>query len=65
MATIALMLVREAYIIVVVEQLWSFINVVSPKDEIRFIYGRVLAISAVGAILGDVVVYYLAQNWCC
>jgi len=60
--TALIMIIRESYIVLLVQQVWSFINTLCPKQKMRYFYGRVLAISAVGAIVGDICVYFLAKK---
>lgn len=61
-ANIILIIFREAYIVLLVEQLWSFINNTIDTKQARKINGAVLAISTIGALAGDFCVYHLAES---
>jgi len=53
---------REAYIVLLVEQLWSFINSIVNHKQARKINGMVLAFSTLGALSGDFSVYNYATS---
>jgi ATP:ADP antiporter, AAA family len=57
-----LYILREAYIVLIIEQYWSFINSTLTGDQAKRINGPVCGIASIGAICGGLVVGYLAQR---
>lgn len=60
-ATGVLYIVREAYVVLLIEQYWSFINSSLGRNEAKKLNGAVMGIASLGAILGGVLVHRLAQ----
>ena len=60
-STAIIILYREVYIVLLVEQLWSFINTIVNSKQARKINGMVLALSTMGALAGDFTVYHYAK----
>lgn len=58
---LALLIFREAYIVLVIEQLWSFINNTIDTSMARKVNGAFLALSSLGGICADVVTVQYAQ----
>ncbi|MBT7863132.1 MAG: hypothetical protein HN712_22650 [Gemmatimonadetes bacterium] len=55
-----LYVVREGYIVLIIEQYWSYINSTLKRDEAKRVNGPILGISSIGAILGGLTVGRLA-----
>ncbi len=62
-ATIVLYVFREGYIVLLVEQVWSFLNSTLSTGEGRKWNGLVCGIASLGPILGGAVVRALAVGW--
>jgi ATP:ADP antiporter, AAA family len=62
-ASLALYLFREIYIVLFVEQVWSFLNTILEKTTAKKLYGKFLAVTTMGALFGDVTVYSFAGTW--
>jgi AAA family ATP:ADP antiporter len=62
-ATAILYLFREAYIVLLVEQVWSFLNSTLTGREGRKLNGLVCGIASLGPIAGGLAVRGLAQGW--
>ncbi len=54
---------RETYIVLVVEQAWSFINSQMNKDDARRYSGKIMTLSSCGAILGGLSVHQFAESF--
>lgn len=52
---------REAYIVLLVEQYWSFINSVLGSGEARKFNGPITGVASLGAIAGGTLVHWLAK----
>ena len=63
LANAVLLVLREAYVILVIEQFWSFINSVLSTQEARRYNGIIMAISGVGGVTGGFLVHRLAAIW--
>jgi len=61
-ASAALYVFREAYIVVLVEQYWSFINSTVRSDQARLVNGPITGFGSVGAIVGAELVRRLAGS---
>ena len=61
-SVVALMIFREAYIVLIVEQMWSFISSIVTLRKAKVFYSIVLSISTLGSVLGGWGVYYLAES---
>ncbi len=61
-ATGVLYVLREAYIVVMVEQIWSFINSTLRAGESRKLNGAICGIASLGAIGGGWLVHLLATR---
>jgi len=59
-ATVILYVIREAYIILVIEQYWSFINSSLSSEEAKKVNGPIVGIASLGAILGGYLVSKLS-----
>jgi AAA family ATP:ADP antiporter len=57
-----LYILREAYIVLIIEQYWSFINSTLSGDQAKKINGPICGIASVGAICGGLLVGFLAQR---
>ena len=53
---------REAYIILIIEQYWSFLNSSLNHDEARGFNGPICGIASIGAIIGGLAVGQLAEK---
>lgn len=62
-ATIALYWLREVYIVLLLEQLWSFINSSLSVEEAKPRTGLLMGIGSVGAVIGGELVHGLAVGW--
>jgi ATP:ADP antiporter, AAA family len=62
-ATAVLYIFREAYIVLLVEQVWAFLNSTLNDAEGRKLNGLVCGIASLGPIAGGLVVHSFAQNW--
>lgn len=62
-ATIALYWLREVYIVLLLEQLWSFINSSLSVDEAKPRTGLLMGIGSIGAVLGGELVHQTAEAW--
>jgi len=60
-ATAILYLYREAYIVLLIEQYWSFINSTLNETAARKLNGPITGFGSLGAILGGYLVYQLAE----
>ena len=58
-ANILLLIFREAYIVLLIEQLWSFINNTISTEKAKKVNGAVLAISSIGGLLAD---FFISQS---
>lgn len=54
---------KEAYIVVIIEQYWSFINSRLSVDSAKRLSGPVIGISTIGGILGGLVLKNYAEAW--
>lgn len=59
-ATAVLYVLREGYVVIVIEQYWSFINSTLSQDQAKRFNGPVCGLASVGAILGGLTVGRLA-----
>jgi AAA family ATP:ADP antiporter len=62
-ATAVLYIFREGYIVLLVEQVWSFLNSTLTDAEGRKLNGLVCGIASLGPIAGGMVVSALAKSW--
>ena len=62
LAVAALYIVRESYIVLLIEQYWSFINSTLTQEQARRLNGPICGISSVGGILGGLAVGAWAQS---
>ncbi len=53
---------REAYIVIVIEQFWSFVNSVLTTEQAKRINGPFCAVGSIGAFLGGTSVHRLATK---
>jgi AAA family ATP:ADP antiporter len=60
---ILLFIVRETYVVIATEIVWSLLNSQSTERESRKIYGPISGLGSVGAILGGATVAALAHRW--
>src|SRR3989344_2502477 len=60
LASALLYLFREAYIVLLIEQYWSFINSTLDQSEAKKLNGPIAGLSSLGAITGGVLVSQLA-----
>ncbi|MBI2201802.1 MAG: hypothetical protein HYU43_07670, partial [Armatimonadetes bacterium] len=58
----ALYIFREAYVVLLIEQYWSFLNSSLGEKEARKLNGPVTGIASVGGILGGLLVQALAER---
>ena len=61
-ATAVLYVLREAYIVLLVEQYWSFINSTLRSGEARWLNGPICGIASLGAITGGFMVGHWAKS---
>lgn len=57
-----LYVLREAYIVVIIEQYWSFINSTLNEQQARRFNGPICGLASIGSILGSLTVGYLAEE---
>lgn len=62
LVTGVLYIFREAYIVLLIEQYWSFINSTLGRDAARKLNGPIIGIASLGAILGGILLYHLAES---
>ena len=62
-ATAILYLFREAYIVLLIEQVWSFLNSTLNDSEGRKLNGLVCGLASLGPIAGGLMVQRYAQAW--
>jgi len=60
-ASVVIYLLREAYIVLVIEQYWSFVNSTLNPKQARWINGPFCAIASLGSIAGGSLVKHLAE----
>lgn len=60
-AAVMLYLLREAYVVLLIEQYWSFLNSTLGTATARRLNGPICAAGSVGAILGGLLVRHLAE----
>ena len=58
-----LYVLREAYIVLVIEQYWSFINSTLSQEQARRVNGPICGVASLGAILGGLTVRSFAETW--
>ena len=61
-ASVFLLYFREAYVVLLIEQCWSFVNSVLNKKQAKELNGVILAISTIGAVLGGLLVFQLSTK---
>lgn len=61
-ASAVLYVFREAYIVILVEQYWSFINSIVPVSRARLVNGPITGFGSIGAIAGASVVHFFAKK---
>lgn len=61
-STAVLYIFREGYVVLLIEQYWSFINSVLTPDQARKVNGPVVGLSSLGSVLGGVLVHRLAAG---
>lgn len=57
-----LLIFRKLYVVILIEQLWSFINSTLDQSEAKLCNGPILGVASVGAILGGYFVGQFAQT---
>lgn len=57
---LVLFLFRECYVVLIIEQYWSFLNSKLKEDEAKVLNGPIAGWSSIGAIIGGMSVGYLA-----
>jgi ATP:ADP antiporter, AAA family len=62
-ATGVLYLVREAYVVLIIEQYWSFLNSHATTADARKFNGPVCGIGSLGAIVGAKIVHLYSKEW--
>ncbi len=62
LATGVLYVFREAYIVLLIEQIWSFLNSTLPASEGRRLNGPICGIASLGAIAGGLLVHHFAVS---
>lgn len=60
--TVGLYMLREAYIVLIIEQYWSFLNSRLREDEARWFNGPITGLASMGSILGGLVGWKLGQT---
>ncbi|NRA47312.1 MAG: hypothetical protein HRU09_20370 [Oligoflexales bacterium] len=55
-------LLRESYVILIIEQVWSFVNSTLTENEAKKYNGLILSVSSMGAISGGFMVHLLAEQ---
>ncbi len=61
-AAALLYIMRQCYVVIIVEQYWSFLNsTLAHRDAVRY-YGPILALSTIGPICGDWIVWQSAES---
>lgn len=61
-ATVVLFVFREAYILILIEQYWSFLNSTFSEDSAKKINGPVIGVSGIGGVLGGYMVGHYAVS---
>jgi AAA family ATP:ADP antiporter len=62
-ATVLLYWLREVYVVLLLEQLWSFVNSSLTVDEAKPRTGMLMGIGSVGAVIGGELVARTAEGW--
>lgn len=62
LASLLLFIVREAYVVLIIEQYWSYINSMVSANKARRLNGPVCGISSIGAICGGILTSSLATK---
>ena len=60
-ATLALFILKEVYVVLLIEQYWSFVNDLLLPEEGKAFNGKILAISSIGSISGGVFVHQTSE----
>ena len=61
-ATGALCLIRDVYVVVLIEQHWSFLNSILKQEQAQRLNGLIMTISSVGAVIGGFLAHLLAER---
>jgi len=59
--TAFLYLIREAYVVLLIEQYWSFLNSTLGSSNAKKMNGPIIGVSSLGAVLGGLLVHQLAE----
>ena len=59
----AFYVLRESYIVILIEQYWSFINSTLSPEQARRVNGPILGVGSIGGILGGAIVYLTAERF--
>ncbi len=62
-ASAFLYILKEAYVVILIEQHWSFLNSVMRDGDARRWNGPIIGLSSMGAVLGGEAVHRLAVAW--
>lgn len=62
-ASAFLYLLKEAYVVLLIEQYWSFLNSTMGTEDAKRWNGPIIGVTSVGAILGAETVHALAVSW--
>jgi hypothetical protein len=58
-----LYVVREAYVVLLIEQYWSFLNSTFTSKEAKILNGPICGIGSLGAIVGGELLYQYSTEW--
>jgi ATP:ADP antiporter, AAA family len=62
-ATAALYVVREVYVVLLIEQYWSFLNSTLGTTQAKRLNGPICGVGSIGAICGGLLVYSLSEKF--
>lgn len=61
-ATGVLCLIRDVYVVILIEQHWSFLNSILKQEQAQRLNGLIMTIASVGAVLGGFLAHLVAER---
>lgn len=62
-ARAVLFVFKESYVVLLIEQIWSYIDSMLSKDSARRLNGPICGVASIGAVLGGEMLYRLSGSW--
>jgi len=62
-ARAVLFVFKESYVVLLIEQYWSYIDSMLTKDSARRLNGPICGVASIGAVLGGELLYRLSGSW--